>query len=161
MCCQKLQIGYAVSPSCSVLTLGQPFPALTPCHQTSDRVVAGLPVFNPLVSSPCLSDGNSSLFDEGCDGSHSNKRPLQKSQRAWPWEGTAQITVQKQKPSFRRPPWSRLQIKTANKLYSSLTPSPSCRHTKATSSQTWPKPYNKSQIPGGLFCSGFQRTVEY
>ena len=50
---------------------------------------------------------------------------------------------------------------TANKLYSSLTPSPSCRHTKTTSSQTWPKPYSKLQLPGGLFCSGFQPTVEY
>ena len=38
---------------------------------------------------------------------------------------------------------------TANKLYFSLTTSPSCRHTKTTSSQTWPKPYNKSQVPGG------------
>ena len=50
---------------------------------------------------------------------------------------------------------------TANKLYSSLMPSPSCRHTKTTSSQTWPKPYSKLQLPGGLFCSGFQPTVEH
>ena len=50
---------------------------------------------------------------------------------------------------------------TANKLYSSLTPSPSCKHTKTTSSQTWPKPYSKLQLPGGLFCGGFQPTVEY
>ena len=32
---------------------------------------------------------------------------------------------------------------------------------KTTSSQTWPKPYNKLQLPGGLFYSGFQPTVEY
>ena len=32
---------------------------------------------------------------------------------------------------------------------------------KTTSSQTWPKPYSKSQLPGGLFCSGSQPTVEY
>ena len=55
---------------------------------------------------------------------------------------------------------STVQIMTANKLYSSLMPSPSCRHTKITSSQTRPKPYSKLQLPGGLFCSGFQPTVE-
>ena len=32
---------------------------------------------------------------------------------------------------------------TAKGLSSSLTPSPSCRHIKTTSSQTWPKPYSK------------------
>ena len=41
-----------------------------------------------------------------------------------------------QTPSYSLPPQCRLQIMTANKLYSSLTPSPSCRHTKTTSSQT-------------------------
>ena len=46
-------------------------------------------------------------------------------------------------------------------LYSSLTPSPSCRHIQTTSSQTRPKPYSKLQLPGGLFCRGFQPTVEY
>ena len=50
---------------------------------------------------------------------------------------------------------------TANRLSSSLTPSPSCRHIKTTSSQTWPKPYNKLQLLGGLFYSEFQSTVEY
>ena len=40
---------------------------------------------------------------------------------------------------------------TASRLYSSLTPSPSCRHIKTTSSQTWPKPYSKLQLPEGLF----------
>ena len=45
--------------------------------------------------------------------------------------------------------------------WTSLMPSPSCRHIKTTSSQTWPKPYIKLQLPGGLFCSGFQPTVEY
>ena len=49
----------------------------------------------------------------------------------------------------------------ANNLYSSLMPSPSCRHTKTTSSQTWPKPYSKLQLPGGPFCSRLQPTVEY
>ena len=40
-------------------------------------------------------------------------------------------------------------------------PSPSCRHIKTTSSQTWSKPYSKLRLPRGLFCSGFQPTVEY
>ena len=39
--------------------------------------------------------------------------------------------------------------------------SPSCRHIKTTSSQTWPKPYSKLQLPGGLFCGAFQPIVEY
>ena len=46
-------------------------------------------------------------------------------------------------------------------VYSSLTPSPSRQHIKTTSSKTWPKPYNKLQLPGRLFYSGFQPTVEY
>ena len=50
---------------------------------------------------------------------------------------------------------------TASRLFSSLTPSPSCRHIKTTSSQVCPKPYSKRQLPGGLFYSGSQPTVEY
>ena len=49
---------------------------------------------------------------------------------------------------------------TARLLSSSLTPFPFCRHIKTTSSQTRPKPYSKLQLPGGLFYSGFQPTVE-
>ena len=37
----------------------------------------------------------------------------------------------------------------ASRLSSSLVPSLSCRHIKITSSQTWPKPYSKLQLPGG------------
>ena len=54
-----------------------------------------------------------------------------------------------------------LQIMTASRLSSSLMPSPSCRLIKTTHFQTWPKPYIKLQLPGGLFYSGFQPTVEY
>ena len=49
----------------------------------------------------------------------------------------------------------------ANRLSSALMSSPSSRHIKTTSSQTWPKTYNRLQLPGGLFYSGFQPTVEY
>ena len=48
-----------------------------------------------------------------------------------------------------------------SRLFSSLTPSPSCRHIKTTSSQTWPKPYSKLQPPGGLFYNGFLPTMDY
>ena len=50
---------------------------------------------------------------------------------------------------------------TESRRSSPLTPSPSCRYIKPTGSQPWPKPYNKLQLPGGLFYSGFQPTVEY
>ena len=76
-------------------------------------------------------------------------------------ESTALTTMQKQKPSCRLHPLCRLQIMTASRLSSFLTPSLSCRDIKTTGSQHWPKPYSKLQLPGGLFCSGFQSTVEY
>ena len=49
---------------------------------------------------------------------------------------------------------------TASRLSSSLTPSPSCRLIETTSSQTWPKPYSRLQLPRGLVF-GYQPTVEY
>ena len=73
----------------------------------------------------------------------------------------APTTVHKQKLSCTLPPQCTLQMMAASRLTSSLVPSLSCRHIKTTSSQTRPKPYNKFQLPGGLFFSGFETTVEY
>ena len=62
---------------------------------------------------------------------------------------------------LRLPPLCRLQVNTAHRLSSSLMPSLSCRHIKTTNSQTWSKPSSELQLPGGLFYSGFQPTMEY
>ena len=46
---KKLQIKLSTSPSHSLLTLGQPVPALTLYRQPPDRLAAGMPVFKSLV----------------------------------------------------------------------------------------------------------------
>ena len=48
---KKLQTKLSISPSHSILTPGQPLPALTLCRHTPGRVAAtGVPVFKSLVS---------------------------------------------------------------------------------------------------------------
>ena len=46
---QKLQIKLSVSPSYSILTLGQPVPAKTLQRQAPGRVAAGVPNFSSLI----------------------------------------------------------------------------------------------------------------
>ena len=46
---QKLQIKLSTSPSRSILTPGQPVPALTLYRQAPGRVVTGEPIFKSLV----------------------------------------------------------------------------------------------------------------
>ena len=62
---QRLQIKLATSPSHSILTLGHSVLTLILQHQKPGNVATRAPVFKPLVSSSHLSDGNSSLLDEG------------------------------------------------------------------------------------------------
>ena len=46
---KKLQIQLSISPSYSILILGQPVPAMTPKCQAPGRVAAGVPIFKSLV----------------------------------------------------------------------------------------------------------------
>ena len=46
---QKLQIQLSISPNHSVLTLGQPVPALTLYRQAPVRVATGVPILKSLV----------------------------------------------------------------------------------------------------------------
>ena len=45
----KLQTKLSISPSHSILTPGQPVPALTLQHQAPGRVVTGVPILKSLV----------------------------------------------------------------------------------------------------------------
>ena len=42
---QKLQIKLSISPSYSILTMGQPFPALTLLRREPGRAATGVPIF--------------------------------------------------------------------------------------------------------------------
>ena len=46
---QNLQIKLSIPPSHSILTLGQPVPALTLLHQVPGRVATGVQIFKSLV----------------------------------------------------------------------------------------------------------------